>query len=199
MRSATPVPRTKPAAVRREELLSAAQRLFLEQGVAPTTIEQITQRAQVAKGTFYLQFASKEALIEALRERFAAQLLASVDAAVARAAPSDWPGKLAGWARAAAGGYLDSMRLHDLLFYAARPAGGAGMTDNPLIDHLLALLLAGAHARAWHIDEPRTLAVFLFNGLHGIVEAAAHGREPNRRRAAEQLEQLFFRAVGIRP
>jgi hypothetical protein len=91
------------------------------------------------------------------------------------------------------------MRLHDLLFHAARPAGGAGLTDNPLIDHLLALLLGGAHARAWHIDEPRTLAVFLFNGLHGIVEAAAHGREPNRRRAAEQLEQLFFRAVGIRP
>jgi hypothetical protein len=60
------------------------------------------------------------------------------------------------------------------------------------------LELAGAHARAWHIDEPRTLAVFLFNGLHGIVEAAAHGREPNRRRAAEQLEQLFFRAVGIK-
>ena len=199
MRSATPVPRTKPATVRREELLSAAQRLFLEQGVAATTIEQITQRAQVAKGTFYLQFASKEALIEALRERFAAQLLAGVDAAVARAAPGDWPGKLAGWARAANAGYLDSMRLHDLLFYAARPAGGVGMTDNPLIDHLLALLLAGAHARAWRIDEPRTLAVFLFNGLHGIVEAAAHGREPNRRRAAEQLEQLFFRAVGLSP
>jgi AcrR family transcriptional regulator len=194
---ATVPPRTKPAAVRREELLAAAQALFLERGVAATSIEEITAHAGVAKGTFYLQFASKEALLEALRERFARELLRGVEKAVAAAPADEWRRKLAAWARAAVSGYLEAMRLHDLLFYAARPPHGAGLTDNALIDHLLALLLAGAHQRAWTLDDPRDTAVFLFNGLHGVVEAHAHQAEPQAKRLAQQLEALFFRAVGL--
>ena len=38
-------PRTKPPETRRTELMDAAQRLFLEHGVGPTTIEQITAGA----------------------------------------------------------------------------------------------------------------------------------------------------------
>jgi hypothetical protein len=38
-------PRTKPPEERRDELMNAAQRLFLEHGVGPTTIEQITSAA----------------------------------------------------------------------------------------------------------------------------------------------------------
>jgi DNA-binding transcriptional regulator YbjK len=42
-------PRTKAPEERREEILDAAQRLFLEQGVGQTTIEHITMGADVAK------------------------------------------------------------------------------------------------------------------------------------------------------
>ena len=59
-RSVKPGPRTKPPDERRAELMDAALRLFIEQGVAPTTIEQITVGASVAKGTFYLHFSSKD-------------------------------------------------------------------------------------------------------------------------------------------
>lgn len=190
-------PRTKPAAVRREELLSAAQRLFLEQGVAATSIEQITARAGVAKGTFYLQFASKGALLEALRERFARDRLREVERAVAGAPAGEWKKKLSAWARAAVAGYLESMPLHDLLFYAARPVHSHGMTDNPLIDHLLALLHGGAHERAWRLEDPRDTAVFLFNGLHGLVETHARRTGTQARRLAQQAEWLFFRTVGV--
>jgi AcrR family transcriptional regulator len=196
-RTRTVVPRTKPASVRREELLSAARQLFLEQGIGPTTVEDITARAGVAKGSFYLQFASKEALIEALRERFARDLLRGVEQAVAGVPGEDWKKKLSAWTRAAVAGYLESMRLHDLIFYAARPPDSAGMTDNPLIDHLLGVLLAGAHARAWQLDNPRDTAVFLFNGMHGIVEAHARKAEPEAQRVARQVEWLFFRTVGV--
>jgi AcrR family transcriptional regulator len=190
-------PRTKPPAVRREELLSAAQQLFLEQGLGPTTVEDITARAGVAKGTFYLQFVSKEALIEALRERFAHELLRGVERAVAAAPADDWKKKLSAWARAAVSGYFESLRLHDLIFYAARPPDSTGMFDNPLIDHLLGLLLAGAHARAWRLEDPRDTAVFLFNGLHGIVEAHGHKAEPQAKRVSQQIEWLFFRTLGV--
>jgi AcrR family transcriptional regulator len=80
----TPRPRTKLAQERREDLMNAAQRLFLEQGIEPTTIEQITSAADVAKGTFYLHFSSKDDVRAALGERFAHQHLAKIKAAIAQ-------------------------------------------------------------------------------------------------------------------
>lgn len=52
--------------VKKKNLLYAAQELFLEKGVSKTSISEITERAQVAKGTFYLYFTDKEALLEQL-------------------------------------------------------------------------------------------------------------------------------------
>ena len=49
-------------ATKREEILSVASRLFYRQGFAATGIKQIIDEADVAKGTFYTHFASKEEL-----------------------------------------------------------------------------------------------------------------------------------------
>ncbi|WP_340614052.1 TetR/AcrR family transcriptional regulator [Xenorhabdus thailandensis] len=68
-------PRTKPAEVRLDELMAAAEHLFLVQGVDATTINEIVKLAQVAKGIFYHYFASKNELLEALKERYTTQLL----------------------------------------------------------------------------------------------------------------------------
>jgi AcrR family transcriptional regulator len=50
----------------RQRLLSAAMELFREQGYTATTVEDITDRADVAKGTFFNYFPSKEALLSEL-------------------------------------------------------------------------------------------------------------------------------------
>jgi AcrR family transcriptional regulator len=189
-------PRTKPAAERREELMNAAQRLFLERGVGPTTIEQITSAADVAKGTFYLYFSSKEQICAALGDRFGRQLLEKIEAAVARLQPGDWRGKLAAWTAAAAEGYLDSIELHDILFYA-QPPTREGLVDNVVIDHLAELLRGGVEAGAWTIDDARFAAVFLFSGLHAAVDDAyLREKRVDRGRLAERLEGLCLRAVG---
>ncbi len=47
----------------RQALLEAAVRLFHEKGYEATTVEEITERADVAKGTFFNYFSSKEALL----------------------------------------------------------------------------------------------------------------------------------------
>ncbi|MBX0331227.1 TetR/AcrR family transcriptional regulator [Oscillochloris sp. ZM17-4] len=52
----------KAATARR--IFAAAIALFREQGFAATTVEQITQAAGVAKGTFFTHFASKELLLD---------------------------------------------------------------------------------------------------------------------------------------
>lgn len=46
-----------------EKIYASAMTLFRQQGLTGTSIEQITQHADVGKGTFYNYFASKEAVV----------------------------------------------------------------------------------------------------------------------------------------
>jgi AcrR family transcriptional regulator len=191
-------PRTKPPAERRDELMNAAQRLFLANGLGPTTIEQITAGADVAKGTFYLYFSSKDDVLAALGERFSAQLVAKLDAAIAKQRPPDWSGKLSAWARTAVAEYLDSMRLHDIVFREPHPNVREDHDTNGTIAHLLQLLQDGTRAGAWSVDDPRFTAIFLYNGLHGVVDEA-NAKRVGRTRLAQRVEKMYFRAVGRLP
>ncbi len=60
---------------KRKALLDAAYELFLERGASKTSVADITARAKVAKGTFYLYFADKGAVTQALLGRVSYQLL----------------------------------------------------------------------------------------------------------------------------
>jgi AcrR family transcriptional regulator len=192
-------PRTKPPEVRREEIMDAAQDLFLKQGVGPTTIDHVASAADIAKGTVYLHFTSKQDLLVALGARFAEKHLAHIEAAIAAKSEQDWTGKLAAWAGACVGFYLDTIELHDMLFHEARAPTREGLADNVIIDHLEALLRAGHAAGVWSVDDARFTAVFLFNGMHGIVDDA-YLREKRivRSRLINRLQRICFRTVGWR-
>ena len=60
---------------KKTNLLDAAKTLFLEKDVSKTSISEITERAQVAKGTFYLYFEDKDALLEQLIYRMSHDIL----------------------------------------------------------------------------------------------------------------------------
>lgn len=177
--------------------MNAAENLFLKQGVESTPIEQITSGAGVAKGTFYLYFSSKEDVLVALRQRFAQQMRQRIEKEIAQRPENDWRGKLVAWASMAIAVYVDSIRLHDVLFYGYAPPPRTGLTDNIIIDHLTGLLRSGHEAGAWHVDDAHFTAVFLFNGLHGVVEGGyTKGKPAHRNRAAHRLEQLCLRVVA---
>ena len=188
--------RTKPPEERLADLITAAQGLFLERGFGPTTIEEITTAAQVAKGTFYLYLKSKEDVRNALGDRFASDHLTRIKTAVGRKPSDDWQGKLSAWVTSSVTFYLDSIKLHDVLFYEGRAPTRAGLVDNSVITHLAELLGEGARAGAWTVEDPRAAAVFLFSGMHGVVDDA-YSKESavNRRRLIQRLESLFFATV----
>ena len=50
----------------REKLVAAAWRVMARKGVDATAIAEITEAADVAFGSFYNHFASKEAIVEAV-------------------------------------------------------------------------------------------------------------------------------------
>jgi AcrR family transcriptional regulator len=59
---------------RREQLLAAAREVLALKGYERTTVSSIAGRAQVAQGTFYLYFPSKEALPGALAQQLSEAL-----------------------------------------------------------------------------------------------------------------------------
>jgi hypothetical protein len=105
---------------------------------------------------------------------------------------------LATWAAAGVAGYLDSAQLHDILFYGSRPPTRKGLVKNIIIDHLVELLRGGVGAGAWSVDGPDFTAVFLFNGLHSVVDhAQTNEKRVNRSRLIHRLQRLCLRAVGL--
>src|SRR5579884_822985 len=60
---------TRVRAVRRRNLLEAAERLFLRDGYRHATMERVAEEAGVSKQTLYNYFADKEELFTALLER----------------------------------------------------------------------------------------------------------------------------------
>ncbi|MEY1662286.1 TetR/AcrR family transcriptional regulator [Isoalcanivorax beigongshangi] len=172
-------PRTKPATVRRDELMNAAEALFLAQGVDATPVSDIVERADVAKGTFYHYFPSKTALLQALGERYAARFVAGVDEAVARCAADDWPGRLRTWVEATLAQYLDSYPLHDVV-YVNHHHHRVSAEKTAIVTSLRTVLEAGQAAGAWQLQHPAALALMLFGGIHGAADhlIATNSREP---------------------
>ena len=52
----------------RTQILGAASELFAEQGYEQTSIDEITKKADIAKGTFYYHFDSKEEVVIAIKQ-----------------------------------------------------------------------------------------------------------------------------------
>jgi AcrR family transcriptional regulator len=191
-------PRTKPPEVRREELMDAAERLFLKKGVAATSVDEIVAAAEVAKGTFYLHFESKELLLLALQQRFVASSCAAVQAAMDRRRDGDWTGRLRAWVEAGIHGYLDRTALHDIVFHEFRPDHPREKHDNPMVGQLADVLARGTRAGAWTVKTPHLTAVLLFHALHGALDdAIAPSTVVNRKAFARALEAFFRRAIGL--
>ncbi|MGX9226652.1 TetR/AcrR family transcriptional regulator [Streptomyces albus] len=106
----TTSPRSRSAT--RDKLFQAAVTLIAEQGFSSTTVEEIAERAGVAKGTVYYNFASKTELFEELLRHGVALLTADL-----RKAADETAGR--GGSRVDA---LDAMVRAGLLFIDRYPA-----------------------------------------------------------------------------
>jgi AcrR family transcriptional regulator len=66
----------------REALLDAGEVVADRRGLAGLGVAAVVERAGVAKGTFYLYFADREAFVDALHQRFYASVTKAVASAV---------------------------------------------------------------------------------------------------------------------
>ncbi len=79
--------RQRRSAELRERLFRAALQLFAHKGYSETTVEDITNAADVGKGTFFNYFPSKEHILAAFGRMQMAKVQAAVDAATTTKLP----------------------------------------------------------------------------------------------------------------
>lgn len=70
---------TKDPNIRREEIIDIAEELFLKNGYEETPISEIVEKAQIARGTFYYYFTSKEELLDAVMVRYLSGFVTSFE------------------------------------------------------------------------------------------------------------------------
>lgn len=126
------------------------------------SVDEIVEAANVAKGTFYVHFPSKEHLLAALEQRFALSFADLIDTAIAKRRTNDWRGQLNAWVKAGVNGYLDRVALHDVVFHEIHVGDRRLKHKNVVVKQLAVFLGAGACAGAWSVTEPHLTAVMLF-------------------------------------
>jgi TetR/AcrR family transcriptional repressor of nem operon len=193
------VTRTKPAEQRRADLLAAGQALFLAKGIAATSLDDITQRAGVSKGLFYLYFQAKEDLVLALQEQFSHQVAARMRAAAD--AQADWTAKLDACVQASFECHRDLHDLHEVLFHHAPPAGRAGRESRPGSTHAAAtgvirdLFAAGTAAGAFDVADPAAAALLCYASMHAFDQGFRGDDGPDDDRLIRAARDLFRRAA----
>lgn len=166
----TKTPRTKPAEVRLDELMAAAEKLFLAKGVEATTISEIVEEAQVAKGTFYHYFASKNEMLTALGGRYTAQFLERLQDAVDACPANDWRTRLQTWIRVNVEAYVETYRTHDIVYTNHHHHDRSNQDKNAILDQLLDIIENGIAAGTWTADQPRVVALLIYSGVHGATD-----------------------------
>ncbi|AOI39936.1 TetR/AcrR family transcriptional regulator [Burkholderia oklahomensis] len=190
-------PRTKPAEVRLEELMAAAERLFLAQGVEATTINEIVELAEVAKGTFYHYFASKNELLEAMGQRYTAQYLSRLEEAVDACSADDWLGRLRAWIRTSIEAYVETYRTHDIVYINHHHHARNNREKNAILDQLQGILSCGEQAGVWQLTQPRIAALLIYAGVHGATDDVIAAQETDYAEFVRSVTAVCLRMVGV--
>ncbi len=198
---------TKQPRERRQDIMDAAVRVFAERGIHGSTVAHITQAAQVAKGTFYLYFDSKEHLLGALKDRFVDEALEKASDLLERVGREDW------WALVdtAIESFADFMLGHRDLLHVFVQEGINEQTSDVFgechrkLDMMFAAgIQAGVEAGAFETTDPAITAQMIHNALEGtIVNAMLYGDEVDRDRivavAKETAHKILAPARTVTP
>lgn len=190
--SAEHKPRFKPADVRINELMDAAESLFLEKGFDATTVSDIVARAGVAKGTYYHYFAAKPDIYEALRHRYMDWFLSQTQQAMDACAADDADARLAAWCDRSVAAYTEKQELHDVLFHQGFHQQGNDH-ENAVLNQLLALIAEGEKHSHWRVTHPDITAMIIYHGMHAAVDTLPQSGHYTAQTLGGVLYEQFLR------
>jgi AcrR family transcriptional regulator len=195
----------KPQEERRSDLLDAAVAIFSRDGVADAKVEDITELANVSKGTFYLYFESKDEAAAAVWRRYIDQFICIgepilADETIAIGA------RLIRIFESLMRFMLAHAALHRNLYGTAGAETVKSSANRRLIELIGQAARQGVDRGALCCDQPELVASTLFHGLcgsfHDAIRDALRGKQATWHdaliRTAGQLASLGF-AIGDAP
>jgi len=179
--------RERQAEATRQLLISTARQLFAEQGYRATSVEEIIQRAGVARGALYHHFAGKDALFRAVYDEVQAETASRVVAA-ALAGTEPWAG-----VRAGLGAFLDAClepEFRRIVVLDSVPVlsqdvwdGGIEHNELPMLRTVLAPLV-----ESYLPGVPVEPLVYVaLGGLYGAALYIARSSDPEAARAEADI------------
>jgi AcrR family transcriptional regulator len=183
---------------RRGALVDAAFGVFMEKGVAASSVDDIVEAAGDAKGTFYLYFQTKDDAINAVAERVVDGVAGVVEAAAATPGLSTVDRLLSlGRSVGQVGSERNERELIDVFH---RPENRA--IHDRLAERILARVIPtvesivsdGITEGQFADQDPHLAAGFIlatFTSLHDLV-----GNEANVERVASELNAFILRGLG---
>ncbi|MGD9807202.1 MAG: TetR/AcrR family transcriptional regulator [Deferribacterales bacterium] len=180
---------------KRSLLLEAASSLFIEKGYDKATMDEIASAANVAKGTLYHYFKNKAELLQAMREDFEKEAMARVIPAVSACEPDDHISKIKAWVDGAVRAYFELNEMHDVAIYGSGMPFRNTMADAEITKSLKTIIIDGADAGVWNIEDPHWTAVTMFYSFRGGCDEAILGTVTTEE-VPEKLKTLFLRILG---
>jgi TetR/AcrR family transcriptional repressor of nem operon len=189
--TAVPTARFQAPDVRRRQILDAAGRLAIERGLLETSIARVAEAAGIAKGTLYLYFDSRQALVAGLQADLWERMLKRPLALIEDSALS-WSERLAGtvehWIRF-------EFEHHDLYHQVFHTA--ATDTEEPWAkthDVLTTILKGGVAADEFSIDDIDLTADYLLHAYSGPCYHGHHKGSPED--LIRVVQRLFHKTVA---
>ena len=193
--------RTKDAEERRADILAAAAQIFREKGITETSIESITEKAGIAKGTFYLHFKSKDHVVarlwEVYLEGFVSIARERLDAATK---DTEWPSLFADLLEQLVTHALDHAELHRTIYQTAdakaldlcREMNGKTMA---LISKVI---VRGVHAGAFQCTTPELTTSLIYHGADGLLHEVILGsRSISKAKIVRTIQEFADRTLLV--
>jgi AcrR family transcriptional regulator len=183
---------------RREALVDAAFGVFMDEGVAASSVDDIVEAAGVAKGTFYLYFKTKDDAVNAVAERVVDGVAEIVETAAAT--PGLSPVERLLTLGRSVGQVGTQPHERELLDVFHRPANRA--IHDRLAERIVARVAAtvesivadGIASGQFERQDPHLAAGFVlatFASLHELVGSGA-----SVERVASELNAFILRGLG---
>ncbi len=181
---------------KREAILDAALVLFAELGYHGTPVPAVAERAKVGAGTLYRYFANKEALVNALFQKWKLRLAQELmedfplDASAREKFHEIWK-RLAGFAQKHPQA-LDFLELHHHQSYLDAESLAV---EQALLGPLRVLIEAEQRKLEFKAAPPEVLGAIVFGGFMGLVQMNRKGLMQLTPKVLSVAEQCMWEAI----
>jgi AcrR family transcriptional regulator len=184
---------------RRRELIDTAERLFLERGYEHTAISDIVKELNIAQGTLYYYFRSKEDILEAVVEKSIAVLEQKI-IEIASDEGLDEPVRLNAAVNAILGFISQRNDFIDFIHQDINAVMHAKLekaTVERIVPILSRLVVQGDENGRMHVENPRETIELLSTALVYIFHQPDINNDQQRRaRLCQSLERILNSVLG---